>query len=43
MAHTIFKALNPEDKDNFLSSKIIDKISDTEYWENSPRGPIKIN
>ena len=32
-SHLIFKALNPEDKDNFLFSKIIDKITDTEYWE----------
>lgn len=32
-SHIIFKALNPEDKDNFLFSKIIDKITDIEYWE----------
>jgi hypothetical protein len=29
----IFKGLNPEDKDNFLFSKIIDKITSNEYWE----------
>ncbi len=32
-AQCIFKALNPEDKDNFLYSKIVDKIVDTDYWE----------
>lgn len=32
-SHMIFQALNPEDKDNFLFSKIVDKVTDTEYWE----------
>lgn len=41
-SHIIYKALNPEDKDNFLNSKIVDKISDREFWENSARGPIKL-
>ena len=29
----IFKGLNPEDKDNFLFAKVIDKITGSEYWE----------
>lgn len=32
-AKAIFKGLNPEDKDNFLFSKIVDKITSPEYWE----------
>lgn len=27
-AHMIFNALNPEDKDNFLYSKIVDKVTE---------------
>lgn len=42
-SHMIFKALNPEDKENFLNSKIIDKITDTTFWEHSARGPIKLS
>jgi hypothetical protein len=34
-SHVIFKGLNPEDKDNFLFSKIVDKVTDSEYWENN--------
>ena len=41
-SQVIYKALNPEDKDNFLNSKIIDKITDTEFWENIST-PIKIS
>lgn len=41
-AHVIFKGLNPEDKDNFLYSKIIDKITDSDYWENNAV-PMKIS
>ena len=32
-AHIIFNALNPEDKDNFICNKIIDKVISHEYWE----------
>jgi hypothetical protein len=34
-SHIIFKALNAEDKDNFLFSKIIDKVTDSDYWDNN--------
>ena len=33
--------MSPEDKDNFLLSKIIDKITDKEFWENT-LSPLKI-
>lgn len=42
-SHVIYRGLNPEDKDNFLNSKIIDKITDTEYWENTHLTPIKVS
>ena len=41
-SHVIFKSLAPEDKDNFLFSKIVDKITDLDFWENDAISPIKI-
>lgn len=39
---TIFKGLNPEDKDNFLYNKVVDKVTDADYWEGNET-PIKIS
>lgn len=39
----IFRSLSPEDKDNFLVSKIVDKITDQEYWELEACSPIRVN
>jgi len=39
----IYRALCPEDKDNFLVSKIVDKITDSDYWEVAARSPIRVN
>jgi len=41
-SHVIFRSLSPEDKDNFLFSKIVDKITDIDYWENDALSPLKI-
>jgi hypothetical protein len=41
VSHMIFKALNPEDKNNFLMSKIVDKVTDQEYRDLGSL-PIKI-
>lgn len=41
-SHVIFKSLNAEDKDNFLYSKILDKVTAQEYWENNV-SPIKVS
>jgi hypothetical protein len=40
-SNIIFKGLNPEDKDNFLCSKIMDKVTEEEYWMNNG-SPMKI-
>lgn len=41
-SHVIFRSLTPADKDNFLFSKIVDKITDLEFWEHEAASPIKI-
>lgn len=41
-SHVIFRSLSPEDKDNFLVSKIVDKISDLDFWSKEAASPIKI-
>ena len=38
----IYRSLAPEDKDNFLFSKIVDKITDLEFWEKEAMSPIKV-
>ena len=41
-SHIIFRALNAEDKDNFLNQKVLDKIqSGSEQWANNI-SPAKI-
>jgi hypothetical protein len=41
-SHVIFRSLAPEDKDNFLFSKIVDRITDLQFWEKEATNPIKI-
>jgi hypothetical protein len=41
-SHVIYRSLAPEDKDNFLFSKIVDKITDLEFWEKQASSPIKV-
>lgn len=41
-SHVIYRSMPPQDRDNFLFSKIVDKITELDFWENDAFSPIKI-